>query len=61
MKIAVFGASGAIGRLFVDLALKEGHLVNQYSSKKEGLPKSEKAKVVIGELTDFNSIKEAIN
>jgi putative NADH-flavin reductase len=60
MKIAVFGASGAIGRLFVDLALKEGHTVNQYSRKKEGLPQSENAKVVIGELTDYNPIKEAI-
>jgi putative NADH-flavin reductase len=60
MKIAVFGASGAIGRLFVNLALKEGHTVNQYSRKKEGLPQTGKAKVTIGELTDYDQIKEAI-
>ena len=61
MRITVFGASGAIGRLFVNLALKEGHQVHQYSRKKEGLPQSENARVFTGELTDYARIKEAIS
>jgi putative NADH-flavin reductase len=60
MTIAVFGASGAIGHLFVNLALKEGHQVQQYSRKKDGLPQSEKAKVIVGELTVYDRVKEAI-
>lgn len=60
MKIAVFGASGAIGRLFVKLALKEGHQVHQYSRKSEGLPVSDKALVFLGELTSYDQIKAAI-
>jgi len=60
MNIAVFGASGAIGRSFVKLALQEGHQVNQYSRKKEGLPVSVKAGVYLGELTDYERIEEAI-
>lgn len=61
MKIAVFGASGAIGRLFVDQALKEGHQLHLYSRKKQGLPQSENSQVFIGELSDFDQIKGAIN
>lgn len=61
MKIAVFGANGAIGRLVVHLALKEGHEVHQYSRKKEGLPQSEKAKVFTGELSEYAPIKQAIH
>ena len=61
MKIAVFGASGAIGSLFVALALKEGHQLQQYSRKNEGLPQSENAQIFIGELTDYARIKEAIS
>jgi putative NADH-flavin reductase len=60
MRIAVFGASGAIGRLFVNLALKEGHEVQQYSRRKDGLPESEKAKIIVGELTDYERVKEGI-
>lgn len=60
MKIAVFGASGAIGRLFVSQALKQGHQVHQYSRSKSGLPESEKAKVFVGELSDYDQIEKAI-
>lgn len=34
--------------------------MHQYSRKKEGLPQSDKAKVFIGELSDYNQIKNAI-
>lgn len=61
MKIAVFGASGAIGRLFVALALKEGHQEHQYNRKKKGMPQSENAQVFVGDLTDYARIKEAIS
>lgn len=61
MKIAVFGASGNIGRIFSELALKEGHLLNLYIRKTTGLPVSPNVKVVTGELTDFDKIKEAIS
>lgn len=60
MKIAAFGASGAIGRIFVNLALKEGHQVHQYSRSKTGLPESDQAKVFIGDLSDYEQIKQAI-
>jgi putative NADH-flavin reductase len=61
MKIAVFGASGAIGRLFIDQALKEGHQLHLYIRKKEGLPQSDNSQVFIGELSDFDQIKRAID
>ena len=61
MRIAVFGATGNIGRIFTKQALKEGHSLNLYARKPEGLNTSPSIKVVIGELTDFDRIKEVIS
>lgn len=60
MKIAVFGASGAIGRLFVEQALREGHQLHLYSRKTEGLPQADNSQIFMGELSDFDQVKEAI-
>lgn len=60
MKIAVFGASGAIGRQFVKLALAEGHELNLYSRKEINLPDPTKTKLFIGELSDYDKIKATI-
>ena len=61
MKIGVFGATGNIGRIFTELALKEGHSLNLYARNAEGLHTSPNIKVVSGELTDFDGIKEVIS
>jgi len=61
MRIAVFGASGAIGRLFTEIALQEGHLLHLYARKSDGLTISPSVKAVTGELTDYDKIKEAIS
>jgi putative NADH-flavin reductase len=60
MKIAVFGASGAIGRHFVQQALKEGHYLHLYSRKNANLPESRNCQVFMGELSDYIQIKKAI-
>ena len=60
MNIAVFGANGAIGSHFIRLALKQGHDLNLYSRKKIDLPETG-VKSFVGELSDFNTIKETIS
>ena len=60
MKIAVFGASGAIGRLFVEQALSKGYQLHLYSRKKEGLPISNNIKIFVGELSNYENIRKAI-
>jgi putative NADH-flavin reductase len=60
MRIAVFGASGAIGIHFIKSALKEGHDLHLYSRKKIDLADPTKTKLFIGELSDYQSIMETI-
>ena len=60
MKIAVFGASGAIGRQFVNLALNDGHELYVYSRREINLPDPTKTKLFIGELSDFEKINGTI-
>ncbi|HLT34221.1 MAG TPA: NAD(P)H-binding protein [Aquaticitalea sp.] len=60
MKIAVFGASGAIGTHFIKSALKEGHDLHLYSRKKIDLADPAKTKLFIGELSDIETIRKTI-
>lgn len=60
MKIAVFGASGKIGRLFVQQAIDEGHSVNVYTRTTPNIPVSDKVMVFVGELSDTDKIRRAV-
>ena len=62
MKIVVFGASGKTGSLFVDEALKSGHVVIAYVRKPEAI-KSEhpSLKVVAGYLNEKYKLKSVIS
>ena len=61
MKIAIFGASGGIGKFVVKHALNKGYNVNAYVRNQSKLKLSNKNLTVItGELNDYESIKEAI-
>lgn len=60
MKIAVFGANGAIGSHFIKLARKQGHELNLYSRNKIEMADTG-VKSFVGELSDFNVIKETIS
>jgi len=60
MRIAVFGASGTIGRLFIEIALKKGHDLNTYSRTPLNYSDERKIKQFIGDLSNEDKIKEAI-
>jgi putative NADH-flavin reductase len=62
MKIAVFGASGAIGKLFIRQALDKGYKVKAYVRNLSKLDMEHPDLVTIqGELHDFGNIKLAIS
>lgn len=60
MKITVFGANGAIGRLFSQQALAQGHSLSLYSRSRSGLFESEHSSVFTGELSDYNAVRNAV-
>jgi putative NADH-flavin reductase len=61
MKIAVFGGSGATGRLLIEQALEEGHSVTAYARHPEKLGASrERLTVIRGELSDAAAIARAV-
>ncbi|MEG1002951.1 MAG: SDR family oxidoreductase [Clostridium sp.] len=61
MKIAVFGATGGIGKFIVKHALDQGYSVNAYVRNPERLKNIDNnLKIFVGEVYDFNKIKEAI-
>lgn len=60
MIITVFGANGAIGRLFVQQALFAGHHLNLYTRNKEGLPVSASVTIIVGELSEYEKIRQVI-
>lgn len=61
MKVAVFGATGGIGKFVVEHALKEGHYVLAYARTPEKLGiVHDNLKVMQGELYDYEKIKLAI-
>lgn len=61
MEITVFGASGAIGRLFVEQASQKGHKVKAYVRNPSKITLSHSnLRTIKGELSDSKNIKEAI-
>lgn len=61
MKIAIFGAAGGIGKFAVKNALAKGYEVNAYTRQTSKIDiSSDKLHVIIGEINDFNRVKEAI-
>jgi putative NADH-flavin reductase len=61
MNVAVFGGTGAIGRLVIGKALERGYDVVAYSRDASRLPTAhERLHVVIGELDDTDAISSAI-
>jgi putative NADH-flavin reductase len=64
MKITVFGAAGAIGRLIVGLALERGWEVTAVARNAAGLPpedqRTDKLTVIEAELTDEKAIERSL-
>jgi putative NADH-flavin reductase len=61
MKLTIFGASGAIGRLLTDAALASGHQVTAYVRRPEAFVKPIVGlAVVTGNLSDYAAIVQAI-
>ncbi|MEG2289857.1 MAG: NAD(P)H-binding protein [Clostridium sp.] len=61
MKIAVFGATGGIGKFVVKHALEQGYSVNAYVRNPSKLENTYKnLTVFVGEISDYNKIREAI-
>ncbi len=62
MKIAVFGATGGIGKFVVKHALEKGYEVNAYVRTPDKLKIDNKnLKVFVGQVSDYEKIKETIN
>lgn len=61
MKITVFGASGAIGKLLVNKAIEKGYQVRAYVRNPAKINLSDSQLTLVkGELSDYNAIKLAI-
>jgi len=60
MKLTVFGASGAIGRLVVEKALAQGHEVVAFVRRADSLAPQPGLTVVVGALTDEGQVRQAV-
>ncbi len=61
MKIAVFGATGGIGKHIITQALTKGYEVNAYVRNTNKITeKHENLTIFVGQVDDFNSIKSCI-
>lgn len=61
MKIAVFGATGGIGKFIVKHALSQGYSVNAYVRNPEKIKSTnKKLNIFVGEVSDYHKIKETI-
>lgn len=61
MRIAVFGASGRIGRQIVRLALDQGHEVRAFVRRPDRLPlEHERLTVIQGDVLDFEQVARAV-
>ncbi|WP_280266279.1 NAD(P)-dependent oxidoreductase [Nocardia wallacei] len=61
MRIAVFGASGTIGRLVVEQALARGHEVTAYSRSAENITKThERLRIAEGDVLDPAAVQRAV-
>ena len=62
MKIAVFGATGGIGKFVVKHALEKGYEVNAYVRNPHKLQiENKNLKIFVGQVSDYNKIKQAID
>jgi putative NADH-flavin reductase len=62
VKITIFGASGAIGKLFVKKALEDGYVVKAYVRNPSKLDfNHQNLEVIKGELHDYENIKKTIS
>jgi putative NADH-flavin reductase len=63
MNVTVFGATGAIGSLTVDELLAHGHTVTAYARNRAKVPErwGDHVRIVVGELSDAQSIDDAVN
>lgn len=61
MNVAVFGGTGATGRMVIDKALERGFEVVAYARQTSRLPTAhQRLRVVVGELDDADAIDSAI-
>lgn len=61
MKIAVFGATGGIGKFVVAHCLEKNYQVNAYVRNPDKLKiENKNLNIFIGQVSDYNKIKEAI-
>ena len=61
MKLLIFGASGATGRVLVSAALAKGHAVTAFVRTASKLAVShEKLKVIVGDVADRQVVKRAV-
>lgn len=62
MKIAVFGATGGIGKFVVKHSLEKGYEVNAYVRNPDKLKiENKNLNIVVGQVSDYNKIKEVID
>lgn len=60
MRIALFGATGKVGALFMDKALRAGHEVVAYVRNSKKMAPRERLSVVEGELSNPERLEQAI-
>lgn len=60
MKVAVFGATGGIGKFVVKHCLEKGYVVNAYVRNPNKLKIENNINIFVGEISEYNKIKEAI-
>ncbi|MEV6251897.1 SDR family oxidoreductase [Nocardia sp. NPDC051911] len=61
MRIAVFGATGTVGRLVVERALREGHEVTAFTRSAVSVTqRHERLRVVEGDVLDTDSVQRAV-
>ncbi|WP_431957065.1 NAD(P)-dependent oxidoreductase [Nocardia lijiangensis] len=61
MKIAVFGATGTVGRLVVEQALEQGHEVTAFTRNSAGITqRHERLRVVEGDVFDTHQAERAV-
>lgn len=60
MKIAVFGATGGVGRHVVEQALERGHQVIAYARDGSRVPHAGQVEVVVGQLDDTKTLARCI-
>jgi len=60
MKIAIFGASGATGRLLTDRCLADSHTVSALVRTPSAFPYADRVRVVQGEILSSTSIAETL-